>query len=322
MMKRFFASALALLTCAAIALVGCESLNGPDSAEDESLSLIESFDVTTLDGQTSLLKAAGVNTDSANAFFVLRWSEGLGHFRNSDTLKGHASAVAYEEPATLRDRNAVGLDMGTVSVLSGQSTFDLPKIVSNSFGVRYGMFGDPGGRGPHSGPRGPRGGHGGPGGGRGETIVNIPFVGGGSYQFNVSGSDKVAAMKLDIKAPSQLVQITGRADKDTIDATQDLTITWSGDAAANNMVLVLAPAMKRKPFGGGQPVAPIFQRVEAAAGSYTIAARTLQDLLSASNAQALNLHLAQSLVNESTDTQIGKILVSAGSDDRILLTIK
>jgi hypothetical protein len=328
-MKRIFASSLALLAGAGIFLAGCESLNGPDSATDESLSLTESFDVTTLDGQTSLLKSAGINTDSANAFFTLRWSQGLGHLQ-SDEVRGHASAVAYDEPTTLRDRNAVGLNMGNVSVVSSASQYDLPKITSTLFGVRYGMFGGPhGGRkGPRGGMGGPHGGHFGPRGGHGAprdsllAIINIPFLGGSTYQFNVSGSDKVAAMTLDIQAPGQLVQITGLADKDSIDATQDLTITWQGDATANNTVLVLAPARKRGHFGGGVPVEPIFQRLDAGAVSYTISAQTLQTLLRASNAPALNLHLAQSVVREITDANLGKILVSAGADDRVLLIVK
>ncbi len=326
MNKRLLASSLALLAGAGI-FVACESTNGPQ-AVDESPTVAESFDIAALESETGILRTAGVNADSANAFFVLRWSQGRGRFQDSDTIKGHAAAVAYQEPATLRDRNAAGLDMGTASVLNGQNTYELARIVSDVVGVRYGMFG-----GPHGGPKGPRGGFGGPRGGHGGpygergglngdpiALVNIPFVAGSTYQFAITGSDNVAAMTLDIQAPSQLVQITGLADKDTIDATQDLTVTWQGDAAANNVVLVIAPAFKRGRFGGsGQPVEPIFQRVDAAAGSYTIAAQTLQDLLSASNANAINLHLTQSVLREITDANLGKILVSAGNDDRVVL---
>jgi hypothetical protein len=323
MNKRLLASSLALLAGAGI-FVACESMNGPQ-AVDESLTAEESFSISALESETGILRTAGVNADSANAFFVLRWSQGHGRFQDSDTIKGHASAVAYQEPTTLRDRNAAGLDMGTASVLNGQNTYELAKIVSDVLGVRYGMFG-----GPHGGPKGPRGGFGGPRGGhsgpRGElngdpiAMVNIPFVAGSSYQFAITGSGNVPAMTLDIQAPSQLVQITGLADKDTIDATQDLAVTWQGDVAANNVVLVIAPAFKRGRFGGaGQPVEPIFQRVDAAAGSYTIAAQTLQDLLSASNAKAINLHLTQSVLREITDANLGKILVSAGNDDRVVL---
>ncbi|MCI0690975.1 hypothetical protein L0337_03095 [candidate division KSB1 bacterium] len=314
MNKRLLASSLALLAGAGI-FVACESMNGPQ-AVDESQAVEESFDISALESETGILRTAGVNADSANAFFVLRWSQGHGRFQDGDTIKGHASAVAYQEPTTLRDRNAAGLDMGTVSVLNGQNTYELAKIVSAAFGVRYGVFGGP--RGNHGGRRGERGGL------NGDPIafVNIPFVAGSTYQFVVTGSENIAAMTLDIQAPSQLVQITGLADKDTIDATQDLTITWQGDAAANNVVLVLAPAFKRGRFGGaGQPVEPIFQRVDAAAGSYTIAAQTLQDLLSASNANAINLHLTQNVVREITDANLGKVLISAGNDDRVVLVV-
>ncbi len=327
MKKHLLVSLLVLLAGAGLLLVGCEALNGPDSATDTSLSLTESFDVTTLDNQTSLLKSAGVNTDSANAFFVLRWTRGLGRFQNSDTVLGHASAVAYEKPATLRDRNAVGLDMGTVSVAVGQNKYELPKLTSTLFGVRYGLFG-----GPHGGPKGPLGGHGGPRNGHGPrgghggslpnqlTIVNIPFVGGGAYQFTATGSTSVDALTLNITAPSKLVQITGFADRDSIDASKDLTITWDGDASANNTVLVLAPA--RKPGRGTQSVTPLIQSVSSASGSYTFTAQAVQALLSQSSATALSVHLTQGTLNESTDAKLGKILVSAGADDRVFLKVQ
>jgi hypothetical protein len=329
MYKRLFASSLALLAGAGI-FVACESMNGPQ-AVDESQAVEESFDISALESETGILRTSGVNADSANAFFVLRWSQGHGRFQDSDTIKGHASAVAYQEPTTLRDRNALGLDMGTASVLNGQNTYELAKIVSDVVGVRYGMFGGPHGgpKGPRGGFGGPRGGHGGPGGERGGlngdpiALVNIPFAAGSTYQFAITGSGDVAAMTLDIQAPSQLVQITGLADKDTIDAAQDLTVTWQGDAAANSVVLVIAPAFKRGRFDGpGQPVEPIFQLVDAAAGSHTIAAQTLQDLLSASNANAINLHLTQNVVREITDANLGKILISAGNDDRVVLAVQ
>lgn len=332
MKKHLRASAFALLAGAGMILAGCESLNGPQSAVDESLTMQESFVVATLDGEASILKSSGVNVDSANAFFVLRWSEPPQRFPSDATVKGHASAVAYEKPTTLRDRSALGLDMGTVSVQLGQDKFDLTKLVRDALGVRYGQFGGPHGgpKGPHGGMGGPRGGRGGPNGGQGgpndnlPAIVNIPFVAGGNYQFEVTGSDKVAAMKLDIQAPAKLVQITSLADKDTIDATQDLTIKWEGDATVNNMVLVLAPARKPGRFGGGpgQPVEPVFQRLDAATGSYTISAQTLQDLVSKSGAKALGLHLSQGRHNELTDAKLGKIIVSAGADDRVTLIVQ
>lgn len=336
MIKRIFAVSLALLTSAGLVFTGCESVNGPEAAVDDSQTVAESFDITALSSQASLLSSAGVNTDSANAFFMLRWSQGLGHFQTGDEVRGHASAVAYEQPTTLRDRDAVGLDMGNVSVANGANQYDLPKLETTLFGVRYGMFGGPGdGKGPHGG--GPRDGHGGPHGRpgigpRGEmgghrdsllAIVNIPFAGGAAYQFNVTGAGNIAARTLDIQAPSQLVQITGLADKDTIDATQDLTITWEGDATAGQTVLVLAPAFKRGRLGGpDQFVEPVFLSVNAAAGSYTITAQTLQDLLSASGATAFALHLSQAVVRELSDANLGKILISAGADDKVVLHVK
>jgi hypothetical protein len=304
-------------------------LNGPDSSVDESLTVEESFEVSTVSGETNILRTAGADVDSANAFFLLRWSEGPRHVQSSDELKGHASAVAFETITTPRDFNAVGLDMGTVAVLNGQNQYDLAKIVRGVADVRYGVFGGLKGRhAPHGGKGGPGGGpHVGPRSGlKGDslTIINIPFVGGSNYQFNVTGAGNIAAMTLDIQAPSQWMQITGLADKDSIDATRDLTVSWSGDASANNMVLVLAPAKGRGHFGGGpgQAVSPIFQRVEAAAGSYTVSAQTLQELVSQSEAKALSVHLSQGRYREINDANVGKIIVNAGTDDHVILIVK
>ena len=334
MMKRTLASAAAMLVC--LGMFACEKADGPNSpAETDDTQTFEgSFDVTSQDGQTNLLKSAGVNIDSANAFFVLRWSQRIDRFMTGDTVMGHASAVAYEQPATLRDRNAVGLDMGAVSVIVGPDTFDLSKFVKHFSGVRYGMFGGPVGTkfrcGGFDGPRGNHGWHRGWSGPRGRhlghagnplTIVNLPFVGGSTYQFDVTGADTIPAFSLSIQAPSQLVQITSLADWDSIDATQDLTVSWEGDPAANSTVLVLSP-IKRKHHGQGQSVQSTFIRVDAAPSSYTIPAQTLQDLLTASSAKAISLHLSQSNVNEIADPQLGKTLVSAGSDDRVILLVK
>jgi hypothetical protein len=82
----------------------------------------------------------------------------------------------------------------------------------------------------------------------------------------------------------------------------------------------LAPA--RKPARGAQPVTPIFQAVSAAAGSYTFTAQAVQALLTQANATALSVHLTQGMLNQSTNAQVGKILVSAGADDRVLLKVK
>jgi hypothetical protein len=333
MVKRIFASGAALLVCAGVALIGCDAVNGPNSAQNNTQILSsEAFDVTTLSSQALLLKSSGIITDSANAFFVLRWSEGLKHFESSDTVMGHASAVAYKQPATLRDRNALGIDIGTVSVVAGQDTFDLLKLKKYSLGVRYGMFGGLDGTrgrcggfgGSHNGRGGYDGGwHGRHGrNGREYTIVNIPFIGGSTYQFIATGTDSLPGITLGIQAPSQLVEITAPANKDSVDITQDLTVTWDGDATANNTVLVLAPKKYGWSHRDSLSVAALYINLGATAGTYTIPAQTLQDLVGQADVRSLNLHLSQGNVSQSTDAKLGKILVSAGSDDQVVLKVK
>jgi hypothetical protein len=336
MTTRIFASAVLLLVFTCLALLSCSgSVNDPSVAESSTMTLSEDLDVTTFDSQTALLKGSGVNTDSANAFFVLRWSQRLFHHFNTDTVNGHAAAVAYEQPATLRDRNAVGLDMGTVSVVTGTDTLDLSKFESRFSGVRYGMFGGfNGGRPRHGGCDGIRDGRGGynhhmsqrrsnKGPGHGFLIANVPFNAGGTYQFLASGADSIPALTQSIQAPSQLVEITGLADMDTVDLTQDLTVTWNGDPAATKMVLVIARGFKFGHFKNhGETVQALVQPVDPSAGSYTVPAQTVQDLLGEAKAGILRLYLSQSNVNMVNDPQLGTILVSAGSDDQVILKVK
>ncbi len=321
MVKRIFLSTFALLAGAGIFLAGCESMTEPETAGEESIALEESFDISAMENQASLLKAAGANLDSANGFFLLRWNEAPAHLQNDNMLRGHASSVVFAAPSIPRDFTAAGLDMGSVAVAIGSDKFDLRKIVNALSGVRYGESGG-GPRGPRGGVGGPHGGQGGPHGGRPE-IVNIPFVAGGNYQFEITGSDQVAAMKLDITALAQLVKITGFTDGQKIDIARDLLVTWEGESTANDMVLVLGPMMKRGRSGGaGQRVQPFVQRLNAADGGYTIAAQVLQDLVSASGAEALSLRLSQGVHREINDANIGKIFVTAGSGDCVRLAVK
>jgi hypothetical protein len=110
---------------------------------------------------------------------------------------------------------------------------------------------------------------------------------------------------------------------DTVDLTQDLTVTWNGDPAATKMVLVIARGFKFGHFKNhGETVQALVQPVDPSAGSYTVPAQTVQDLLGEAKAGILRLYLSQSNVNMVNDPQLGTILVSAGSDDQVILKVK
>lgn len=319
-MKRIFAPAT-LALCAGM-LIGCNSLTEPETAVDET-SLESSFDITSEAAQTSLLQASGVNVDSANGFFILNWHEIMRPDQTDATVSGRANAVSYGATQAFPRSRVPGVDMGDVSVTLDQTSYVLPKIESPFAGVRYGSMGKPGGRGGRGpGGRGP-GGHG-PRGGNppfaGVDSLNIPFVGGGTYQFAASGSSAVPAMNVDIQAPTSLAQIGGVANGDTISVSQDLTITWTPDASITNLTLVVAPARHRGRFpGGGTDQQPAMITLDPAAGSYTITAQALQDALG--DAKGLMLHLNQGTHKEVTNSDGTKYVVAIHSSDGVRVLV-
>lgn len=326
-MKRIFMPMIMLL--GAGLFIGCESLTEPEAALDD-VSLVSSFDITSEATQASLLQAAGVNVDSANGFFTLNWHEHLRPGQSEAVVAGRANAVSYGATQAFPRSRVPGVDMGEVTLAVNQTSFVLPKLESSFAGVRYGameMRGGPrggghGSGGPNGGGRGMGGPHGG-GQGRGGNppmgldSLNVPFVGGATYQFAASGSSAVPVMSVDIQAPGALAQIGGVVDGDSIDVKQDLTITWTPDAAVTRMTLVLAPAHKRGRGNQGNP--PALITLDPAAGSYTIAAQALQDALGAGN--GLMLHLDQGTHREITNTDGTKYIVSLRSSDGVRLLV-
>lgn len=327
-MKRMFAP-MALLMCAG-AFIGCQSVTEPETALDAQ-TLESSFDVTAQASQLTLLEAAGVNVDSANGFFLLNWDEKMHPQASEAQVLGRATAVAFGATLSVPRSKTPGVDMGEVTLAVASQVFQLPKITFPNDGVRYGIMGLRGGHGlpPRGGPReghgGPRGNGHGPRGGFGHPpagldSLNIPFVSNGTYQFAASGSAEVPALTLDIQAPAQLVQIGGVSDDQLLDLTQDLTITWIGDAAVSEMTLVLAPAFHRGRFGGAnQRPEPLMITLDPAAGSYTIAAQTLQDVLGEAN--GLMLHVAQGSHREVTLNDGTKYIVGLRTSDGVRLRV-
>ncbi len=318
-MKRILAP-MTLLLCAGL-FIGCESLTSPETAVDAT-ALDSSFDITAADTQVSLLQSAGVNVDSANGFLMLHWHELFRPGQTETLLSGRANAVSYGATQAFPRSRVPGVDMGEVAVTINQTSFTLPKLESAFAGVRYGSMGKhggPGGRGPgrpHGG-RGP-GGRGNPP--AGLDSLNLPFVGGGTYQFAASGSTEVPAITVDIQAPAALAQIGGVANEGTIDVNQDLTITWTAEAAVTNMTLVLAPAFHRGRFHGGNPGnKPAMITLDPAAGSYTITSQALQGALG--DAKGLMLHLDQGTHRTVTNTDGTKYIVSLRSSDGVRLRV-
>ncbi len=315
---------MALLACGAL-FIGCESLTEPEAALDDQ-TLESSFDITAQDTQVNLLQAAGVNVDSANGFFLLNWNELLKPRATEAEVVGHAAAVAFGSTLSVPRSNTPGVDMGMVTLTINQTSFELPKITFGNAGVRYGIMRPRGGHGPRPGglgQGGPRDGRGGPRGDRGHSplgrdSLNVPFVSGGLYQFAASGATEVPALNFEIQAPLAFVQIGGVANDESIDVTQDLTITWTGDATVSNMTLVLAPAFHRGRFhGGNQGRTPVMITLDPAAGSYTITAQTLQDVLG--DANGLMLHLAQGTHREVTQADGTKYVVGVRVSDSVRL---
>jgi len=312
MKKRIFLSSAAMILSIAM-FIACESVVEPESSDTTIGEL--NFDASELDSEITLLKTAGVEIDSIRALFSLSWHEKTPPRLENSILRGNATAVAFDpESETFKPNpRALGLDMGVVTVQIDQTQLELHEFEHDG-GVRYSLFP------PMFGRFSPRS--------REFDIETLPFVRGGVYTFEASGTQEFQPLRVEVEAPTELVKITNHSDDETIDASSDLTVTWSGDVSADHIALVVAPALKFGPHHGPNfgrlhdRMRPIFEHLEAGATSYTLPAATLQEALSHSNAGAITVHVSLGAHTELTNEQGGKIIVAVRTGDEVRLKVE
>lgn len=216
-----------------LSFVGCENLlnNDADSGPDKKLSKSAKGSKFVLSKQITSYKAAGVNVANVDAIFSLGWMPFYEGEEESKKILSDAFAIAINKAACDEsnvEHGPFSFDMGTVSVNYEGGTIELLKS-EDEYGVYYDLFGEiddedftdtsmvwmP--------------------------VAEIPYIPGGVYQYNATGSDQVESISLDLTVPNELVQITGPVDGSTYTSGEALTVTWLGGTAGDSVLVSIFP---------------------------------------------------------------------------------
>ena len=304
-------------------MMGCSDGVAPDSAINENLLSAE----TVVAQDLTQLSAVGIPALTSDGIFSIGWKQFVGPAIIDAGTIGKAFAVVHD--GTVQpDTRPTGIDIGTVTLTYTSGSTELGKRVTKSGSVLYSTFGR-GLRSPEALP------------------VNIPFLAGATYTFDVTGSAAFSAGSFAITAPPSLLEITGQKDGDTFDPASDLTITWQGGAEGGEVLLRVVPHLRPAqfegrgpggrgghkgpgPHGGGMQndpqmaggMGPEFQKglvlTIPNTGSYTITAAQLQELLSGVQATELMVGVTQAIEKEYThDAKSITLLLRNG--DRVVL---
>lgn len=276
-------------------------MGGQNIASDEAAAIMTSNEV-------SLIRSAGVNLTSGKGIFTLGWKELFNPKDQTSRTMGNAIAVGFADTSRQGNR-PLGIDMGNVSLAYGNAQIELQKRTGPKGGVTYSSFtrhrGDP------------------------EAKANVEFVSGGTYTFNVSGSEKFKALSASLTAPASLLKISSHVDRQSVSRSADLNLVWSGGNSGGVLVAIM-PGMGRPgkhgsdgppqgpggmhgrgrggqgggmggPHRGGPPqfdsTKAIVIRLEGNPGSYTVAGSLIQDLITRTEAKALVCTVSQLTLN-------------------------
>ena len=240
--------------------------------------------------------------------------------------RGHARAIAFGE--ALEDGRRSGIDMGTVTLSYPDDQVELTKRERPKGGTIYTSF---------SGPR-----H--------ENPTSVGFAGNGEYEFDVSGSDQFAAVKLSVTAPSELMNITSHSRGDTVIPGEDLVIEWSGGGDGKVAISIAAltgecPDKQDRPngprgrgerrgrhgggpggpggYGGGHPKAAnvLLEMIDGNNGEYTLTADRFAELVGDSGATRIAVHVSQ-LIASDVDHGGETLWAVLHTGDRVMLELE
>lgn len=235
-----------------LATIGCQNNTGDLTSFDQDLlgELSAAQNEVYLNDELAKVDASGMQFEDADAVFSIGWKPHYNPEENQLEIHSHAFAVAPNQDS---DDNAffrAGLDMGDVNLSCDASIIELNKIDVRDRGYFYEYGKRRGGK--HG--KGPRMGQG------GfqqpeilEDIEEIPYLPGGVYKFETSGTDNLPAITVEATAPDNNIQIISPAAGASIDTTVELKVAWNGSITDQNLVVVLLPEIDRGDFKGGRP---------------------------------------------------------------------
>jgi hypothetical protein len=283
-----------------------------------------------IENELSMMSDNGLNVGASKGIFSLEWGKLKGPMNQQDALVGRAMAIGFNSgqpqgpPHSRR-----GIDMGSVYLNYANSHLALQKRTGPHGGVSYASF---------SGPR------------DGGSNTNIEFVAGGSYEFEVTGSDGFSAIRTTLTAPSALLKITSPAANQAVNPSNDLTITWEGGVAEGKVLLSIMATPPRPNgmsgpgdpnreggmgpgghHGGGRgpgnppnpmdPARAIIIKLDNNPGTYTIVASKLQELIQRTNAAKLMVGVGQLNVTE-VEHDGGTIHIALRNGDRLPVSVQ
>lgn len=312
--------------------IGCSDVN----RSNEDNSSVSSTELSTANDEMTLLKTSGVVAlDPASGVFSLDWRKVFHPNEQTTDLVGNAMGVAFgSEQEIFPGIKKSGIDIGSIFLNYNGTQLEIPKQTTPDGGFVYTFMNRPmGGKGK---------GHGGPPPTQMSAPVSIPFVSGGSYEFEITGSDAFAGIKLQVTAPTSLIDITNYADADSVDQTSDLTINWAGGLSTDSVLIKVAilPEMPadNNPGGkgghgkhggndgNGEPGMkeghPDFLKlVESNTGSYTLTAATIADILAATSGSKIAISVGQ-VSSVDTEHATGTLKTLLRNEDSVVLNLK
>ncbi len=310
---------------------GCSNPNSPNDNLSSNLSASIDNAFSTADENLQIMKDGGVNVDSSMGVFSISWDRV--YPPNSSTPKTLGSAIAVGFDKNTPDRPPLGkggIDLGTVYFSYGGNKIELVKHTGPDGGVVYTP--DRSGQNPSDG--------------------GIQFNPGQTYSFQVSGSSGFSGINIDLTAPQSLLQITAPSSNGTVNASGDLTISWSDGGNGSGVLVCVAP-FKGPQNGNGhrpgpgmngnnppppsgqdngigrppQPGAPfmnpdaIVKKLDNDPGQITIPASDLEAMINKTGAKQIVCSVSEVYVNKIAHDG-GNINAVVHNSDQIILSVK
>jgi hypothetical protein len=313
MMRALSAASAALVVTAVGVLVGCSDQTSPESEDLQDVSY------AFADDQLATSAAAGADIDGSAGVFSIGWREFMLPQDGSSTIVGDALAVVFDgsQGAEAPLRTRAGVDIGTVTLRYADTTSELAKKEGWKKGVFYSLF-------PHPHHRGLR---------DLAPSTCLEFVGGATYEFEVTGSEAFSAGTIAITAPPSLLSITSHTDGQQVDLGSDLVLAWEGgqpDGAVAIRVSTRLPDPQagdpRKCGHGGPHQGPLtipqgfVVTLAGNPGTATLPASDIRALLDTEGGSAFSVMVLQ--LNEGTFEHDGKSFRTLlRNGDRVLLHV-
>jgi len=278
---------------------------------------LEQAYITSVNEDFELLKASGINMDSANVIFSLGWNQFIGPMHQGSNHSSHARAVGFEEPQNIHPRLRGGEDLGTVNINYSGQQIELNKIQTPEEDIFYSNFIKPHKR--HSRKRGPGGQNGSDG-----NIVDIQYNPSTEYQFVTTGAGNFNPISMSVTSPAELLDITSNQNGDTINVNNDLSLTWAGGSETDKIAIRILP--HQFPGHGRHPhprhfAEGIFILLDTNTGQHTISTTELWNLVNSTNTAEIAIMVTQLSISEiENDGMIYHAVMRSG--DRIIVNVE